>query len=49
MGMLVCARFVADNRIGLERIFSHRWRLEQADEAYRSFDTQSTGKGVFLF
>jgi len=25
------------------------WRLEQADEAYRSFDTQSTGKGVFLF
>ncbi|HEX6319714.1 MAG TPA: zinc-binding dehydrogenase [Burkholderiales bacterium] len=49
MGMLECARFVADNRIGLERIFSHRWRLEQADEAYRSFDTQSTGKGVFLF
>jgi threonine dehydrogenase-like Zn-dependent dehydrogenase len=48
MGMLECARFVADNRIGLERIFSHRWRLEQADEAYRSFDTQSTGKGVFL-
>lgn len=49
MGMLECARFIAGNRIGLERIFSHRWRLEQADEAYRSFDTQSTGKGVFLF
>jgi L-iditol 2-dehydrogenase len=49
MGMLECARFVADHRIDLERIFSHRWRLEQADEAYRSFDTQSTGKGVFLF
>ena len=48
MGMLDCARFIADNRIGLERIFSHRWRLEQADEAYRSFDTQTTGKGVFL-
>jgi threonine dehydrogenase-like Zn-dependent dehydrogenase len=48
MGMLECARFIADNRIDLERIFSHRWRLEQADEAYRSFDTQSTGKGVFL-
>jgi threonine dehydrogenase-like Zn-dependent dehydrogenase len=48
MGMLECARFIADSRIGLERIFSHRWRLEQADEAYRSFDTQSTGKGVFL-
>jgi threonine dehydrogenase-like Zn-dependent dehydrogenase len=48
MGMLECARFIADHRIDLERIFSHRWRLEQADEAYRSFDTQSTGKGVFL-
>ena len=48
MGMLECARFIADQRIPLERIFSHRWKLEQADAAYRSFDTQSTGKGVFL-
>ena len=48
MGMGECARFIADNSIPLERIFSHRWRLEQADEAYRSFDTQTTGKGVFL-
>ncbi len=48
MGMLECARFIADNKINLESIFSHRWRLEQAGEAYRSFDTQSTGKGVFL-
>jgi threonine dehydrogenase-like Zn-dependent dehydrogenase len=48
MGMLECARFVADRGIALERIFSHRWKLEQADEAYRSFDTQTTGKGVFL-
>ena len=49
MGMLECARFIAEKKMDLERIFSHRWRLEQADEAYRSFDTQSTGKGVFLF
>ena len=48
MGMLECARFIADKRIALERIFSHRWKLEQADAAYRSFDTQTTGKGVFL-
>jgi threonine dehydrogenase-like Zn-dependent dehydrogenase len=48
MGMLECARFISENKIDLERIFSHRWRLEQADEAYRSFDTQTTGKGVFL-
>ena len=31
------------------RIFSHRWKLEQADDAYRVFDTQSTGKGVIVF
>jgi hypothetical protein len=48
MGMAECAKFIDDNNIDLERIFSHRWKLEQADEAYRSFDTQSTGKGVFL-
>jgi threonine dehydrogenase-like Zn-dependent dehydrogenase len=48
MGLAECARYIADNRIRLEKIFSHRWKLEQADEAYRMFDTQATGKGVFL-
>ena len=48
MGMLDCARFIVERKIALEKIFSHRWRLEQAAEAYRSFDTQTTGKGVFL-
>ena len=36
MGMAECARFVVDNSITLERIFSHRWQLEQADEAYEA-------------
>jgi threonine dehydrogenase-like Zn-dependent dehydrogenase len=49
MGMKECADFIARKRIPLERIFSHKWRLEQADEAYKLFDKQSTGKGVFLF
>ena len=48
MGMLECAEFVAKKKIELEKIFSHRWKLEQAADAYRSFDTQTTGKGVFL-
>jgi len=48
MGMQECAEFIARKRIPLERIFSHRWRLEQADEAYRVFDKQASGKGVFL-
>jgi len=49
MGQLECARFVVDNKIELEKIFSHRWKLDQAGEAYRVFDTQSTGKGVITF
>ena len=49
MGQAECARFVVDNGIELEKIFSHRWKLEQAEEAYRVFDTQSTGKAVISF
>jgi len=48
MGMAECARFIDDNGIDLERIFSHRWKLEQAGEAYRLLDQQSSGKGVFI-
>jgi threonine dehydrogenase-like Zn-dependent dehydrogenase len=44
-----CARFVADRQIDVERLFTQRWTLDQADEAYKLFDTQTTGKGVFLF
>jgi hypothetical protein len=31
-----------------ERLFTHLWKLDQAEEAYRLFDTQTTGKGVFF-
>ncbi len=48
IGQAECARFVADRGIDVDRLFTHRWRLEQAEEAYRLFDTQTTGKGVFL-
>lgn len=48
-GQAECARFVADNGIGLERLFTHRFGLEQAEEAYRLFDQQTIGKGVFTF
>jgi len=43
-----CARFVADRKIDVDRLFTQRWTLDQATEAYRLFDTQTTGKGVFL-
>ncbi len=48
VGQAECAQFVAERRIPVADLFTHRWHLEQADEAYRLFDTQTTGKGVFL-
>jgi threonine dehydrogenase-like Zn-dependent dehydrogenase len=47
-GQAECASFVADRKIAVDHLFTHRWRLDQADEAYRLFDAQTTGKGVFL-
>ena len=48
-GQEECGRFVADRQVPLRRLITHRWRLDQAEEAYRLFDTQTTGKGVFIF
>ena len=47
-GQADCAEFVADHKIDVEKLFTDRWRLDQAVEAYRLFDTQTTGKGVIL-
>src|SRR5262245_32017941 len=47
-GQADCAEFVADHNIAVEKLFTHRWRLDQAEAAYRLFDTQTTGKGVIL-
>jgi threonine dehydrogenase-like Zn-dependent dehydrogenase len=32
----------------VDKLFTHRWKLEQAEEAYKLFDRQSDGKGVIL-
>jgi threonine dehydrogenase-like Zn-dependent dehydrogenase len=49
VGQEACADFVVARNIDLDRLFTHRWRLDQAEEAYRVFDTQATGKGAFIF
>ncbi|MFP6748457.1 MAG: zinc-binding dehydrogenase [Alphaproteobacteria bacterium] len=48
IGQAECARFVADRQIDVDALFTHRWSLGQAEEAYQLFDRQTTGKGVFL-
>jgi threonine dehydrogenase-like Zn-dependent dehydrogenase len=47
-GLADCARFIADRRIAAEQVFTDRYRLDEAVEAYRRFDTGNTGKGVFI-
>jgi threonine dehydrogenase-like Zn-dependent dehydrogenase len=49
VGQEECARFIVDRKIPLHRLLTHRFSLDQAAEAYRLFDTQTTGKGVFVF
>jgi D-arabinose 1-dehydrogenase-like Zn-dependent alcohol dehydrogenase len=47
-GQLECARYVAERGIDVDRVFTHTWSLDQAEEAYRLTDGQDAGKGVFL-
>jgi threonine dehydrogenase-like Zn-dependent dehydrogenase len=48
IGQAECARFVAEREIAVDHLFTERWELPQADEAYRLFDRQTSGKGVFV-
>jgi threonine dehydrogenase-like Zn-dependent dehydrogenase len=32
------------NKIAVEDLFTHRWRLKQAEDAYRVFDQQTAAK-----
>jgi len=49
MGQAECARFIVDKKVPLKKLLTHRFKLDEADAAYRLFDTQTTGKGVFVF
>ena len=47
-GQAECADFVADKKLDVDKLFTHRWSLDQAEEAYNLFDKQSDGKGVII-
>jgi len=49
VGQEACARFIVEQNVPLQRLITHRFKLEDAADAYRLFDTQTTGKGVFEF
>ena len=47
-GQADCASFVSERKIDVDALFTHEFKLENAEEAYQLFDQQTTGKGVFL-
>jgi (R,R)-butanediol dehydrogenase / meso-butanediol dehydrogenase / diacetyl reductase len=49
VAMARCVRFVADYGIDIDKQFSDRWKLEDAEIAYEKFDKQTSGKAVFEF
>lgn len=44
-----CATFAVDRAVDVAAVFSDRWRLDQAADAYKLLDKQTAGKGVILF
>ena len=48
VGLEECARFVVDRGVPLKKLITHRFRLDQAEEALRIFDEGATGKCVFV-
>ncbi|MEZ5670135.1 MAG: alcohol dehydrogenase catalytic domain-containing protein [Alphaproteobacteria bacterium] len=48
VGMRRCAEFIASG-VDIDLIFSDRWSITDAAQAYEKFDSQASGKGVFIF
>ena len=46
--LLEVARFMVDAQVPLEKLITHRYPLDKAVEAFRTFDTATTGKCVFV-
>jgi (R,R)-butanediol dehydrogenase/meso-butanediol dehydrogenase/diacetyl reductase len=49
VGQSDCARFVADHGIDADLVFTDRWTLDDAEQAYVEFDKQAGGKAVIEF
>ncbi|MEM8744532.1 MAG: zinc-binding dehydrogenase [Pseudomonadota bacterium] len=47
-GQRDCAAFVSAKGLPVDELFTHTFALEDAEDAYTLFDTQTTGKAVIL-
>lgn len=48
VGLAECARFIDERKVAIEDLITHRYKLDQAVEAFEEFDRGSTGKCVFV-
>jgi threonine dehydrogenase-like Zn-dependent dehydrogenase len=48
VGLEECARFAVDRAVPIDRLITHRFALDQADEAFRLFDGGTSGKCMFV-
>jgi threonine dehydrogenase-like Zn-dependent dehydrogenase len=48
VGQDACARFIAEHKVPLGKLITHRFRLDEAEQAYQLFDKQTMGKGMIL-
>lgn len=48
VGQRECQDFIVDRNLNIDRLFTNQWKLEGAATAYREFDNQNSGKGVFV-
>ena len=46
--LLEITRFMVDAKVPVDHVITHRYRLDQAVEAFRTFDSATTGKCVFV-
>jgi hypothetical protein len=47
-GQRDCAAFVIERGLDLDALFTDRWPLHNAQQAFLEFDKQARGKGVFV-
>ncbi len=46
--MAECARFIAEHKVPIEKLITHRFKLEEGEKAYALFDKQTMGKGMII-
>ncbi len=47
-GQRECAAFVAQRKLPVDELFTHEFAFGEAEDAYKLFDTQTTGKAVIF-